>query len=99
MSERAVQTLIAVAEPMFKDLVERQRRPIGIRLPGMNARVARPEDDGGADFDETSELFPHDLDGAVGNPNDVISHLESFTSDAGPGTGERLVADEERRFL
>ncbi len=98
MSERAVQTLIAIAEPfpgMFKDLVGRQRSSTGILLPGMDAR----EDDSEADFGEASELFPHDLGVAVGNPNDVISHLESFTADAGPGTGERLVADEERRIL
>ena len=65
----------------------------------MNARVTHSEDDGEADFGEASELFPHDLDGGVGNTNDVISHLKSFASDARPGTGEWFVTDDERRFL
>lgn len=99
MSERAVETLIAIAEPMFKDLIERHRRPTGV-LPGANVRLGRREDDGEADFGEASELFRHDLDGAAGSPNDVLSHFESFVPEAaGPGTGERLVADEERRSL
>lgn len=91
MSERAVQILTAIAEPfhgMFKDLVERRRNPTGILRPGLNARVARRKGDSEVDFSETSELFSHNLDGAVGDPNDVISLLESFTSDAGTGTGE-----------
>lgn len=96
MSEQAVQTLIAIAEPfhgMFKDLVEGQRSSTGILLPGMNAR----EDDGEADFGEASELFSRDLGVVVGNPNVI---LESFASGAGPGTGEeRLVVDEEKRIL
>ncbi|KAH9080347.1 hypothetical protein EDB83DRAFT_971240 [Lactarius deliciosus] len=102
MSERVVQTLIAIAEPfpgMFKDLAERQRGSAGILFPGTNARVAR-EDGSEADFGETSELFPLDSDVPVGTPNDAItSHLESFNPDARPGTGETLFADEEGRIF
>ncbi|KAH9002766.1 acetyl-CoA synthetase-like protein [Lactarius hatsudake] len=102
MSERVVQTLIAMAEPfpgMFKDLTERQRGSAGILLPGTNARVAH-EDGSEADFGETSELFPLDSGVALGNPDDAItSHLESFTPDARPGTGETPFADEERRIF
>ncbi|KAI9443381.1 acetyl-CoA synthetase-like protein [Lactarius indigo] len=101
MSERAVQTLIAIAEPfpgMFKDLAERQRGSAGILFPGANVRVAH-EDGGKADFSEASELFPLDLGVAVGNSDDMINHLESFTPDARPGTGETLFAGEERRIF
>ncbi|KAH9065257.1 acetyl-CoA synthetase-like protein [Lactarius vividus] len=102
MSERAVQTLIAIAEPfpgMFKDLAERQRGSTGVLFPGTDASIAR-EDGREADFGEASELFSLDSDVAIGNPSDVItSHLESFTPDARPGTGETLFADEERRIF
>lgn len=100
-SERAVQALIAIAEPflgMSRDLVERQRSSAGILLPSMHARGAG-EDDWEADFGEASELPLRELGVGVGNPNDVFSHLESLTPDGGPGTGERLLANQDRTFL
>ncbi len=99
MSERAVQTLIAITEPfpkMFKHLVE-QRGTTDVLLPDMDARGAF-EFSGEADSSETSELFPRDLGVASGKPNDVISsHSEFFTLDTRPETGEWFVADEKRR--
>lgn len=97
-SERAVQALIAIAEPfpgMFRDLVERQRSSTGMLLPGMHARGAS-EDDWEADFGEANELLLRDSAVGVGNPDDVLSHLASLTPDGGPGASESLVANQEK---
>ncbi|KAF8271925.1 hypothetical protein EI94DRAFT_445287 [Lactarius quietus] len=96
MSERAAQTLIAIAEPfrgMFRDLVERRRRSKGMRFPGINTRGAG-EADWESDFGEESELFLHDLAVAVGNPNGLVSQSETFTPGAGPG-----VVNQDRKFF
>jgi hypothetical protein len=97
MSERAVQTLIAIAEPfhgMFRDLVERRRSSTGLLVSGTNTRSA-----GEADFGEESGLFLHDLALALENPDDVLSHSESFIPGSGPGIRQRPVENQDRRFL
>jgi hypothetical protein len=99
MSERAVQTLIAIAEPlqgMFRDLVERRRSSTGI--PGMNTR-GTSEADSEADFGEESALFLHDLAVAVENPDDLLSHSESFTPGSGPGIRQGVVENQDRIFF
>jgi hypothetical protein len=101
MSERAVQTLIAIAEPLhgiFRDLIERRRSSTGMQLPGMNTR-GTGEADSEAESGEESELFLHGLEVTVGNPDDMLSHSESFTPDAGLGAIKRLVENQDRRFL
>lgn len=101
MSERAVQTLIAIAEPlhgMFRNLVERRRSATGTLLPGVNTRGAG-EANSEADFGEESELFRHDLAVRVGNPEDLLSHSESFTPGSAPGTRKGLVGNQDRRPL
>ena len=97
ISERAVQTLIAIAEPfqgMFRDLVEHRRSSKGTLLPGVNTRCA-----GEADLGEGSEMFHHDLGITVGNPDDLLSHSESFTPGSGPGIRQGLVENQDRRLL
>lgn len=94
ISERAVQTLIAIAEPfhgMFRDLVEPRRSSKGRLPPDVNTRGA-----GEADLCEENEMFHHDLAITVGNPDDLLSHSDRFTPGSGPGIRQ---GHQDRRLL